>query len=538
MAISDTFPADTASAPDRLFPLQAFNLLLPVIQPNYEPSPARPVYFEKDVQLLRVAEGYYCLNHALRQQQIYGGEILKDAFDAINEGRDLGPYQPLLKAFRDEGFVVDDYARIAQAKEALIAEELQRGDQERPNFRLLRILLTDVCNLACTYCKVIYNVKGGVNKAPTKSDRLDDVIRFFFENSEERAPKIIQITGGEATLFKGKISDILESRRRYSRPDENCWVILATNATLITPEDAAMLAAERVKCIVSMDGPEDVHDTLRGHRNGKGSWKKVDAGVRLLKEAGVEVSISMVIGMHNVARAEEIIGWILDTYKPTGLGVNFMKAPTPEMTSFEYQISPRDYATALYGVHQRFRDRGVFLELPFRKIDPFVERYYRFHDCGAAEGANLNVDSNGNIGPCKSFLVRKELALPALDAEAYGQTVVKKWLKRSPVFAAACDGCCARGMCGNGCAYEAKFKNGDEMGIDRGACEYTQHFNHLMIQDVARMVKPEGFDRNWWHIVRPEERRRVAGNVRAIEDTLSYSVGHPRFARGSALAQA
>jgi radical SAM protein with 4Fe4S-binding SPASM domain len=513
-----------------LYPLQVTNSFLEVEHPNYSYSPERSFYLEKDVQLLKMSEGLYCLNHALRHRQIYGGEILKSFFDDINSGREIDTNHPLCQAMLKEEFVVNDYLQISRVKIGLIKEEDLRGQLEKPSFRLLRVLLTDVCNLACSYCKVVQNVKE-VKSTPTDGDRLDDVVKFFFANSEEQEPKIIHITGGEPTLFKDQVWKILASKKKYSRPNENVWMVMGTNATLITEDDAKILAAAGVKCIVSMDGPEAIHDTLRGNKGGRGSWKKVNEGIRRLKAAGVEVSISIVIGQHNVGKADSIIEWILDEYQPTGLGVNFMKAPTPEMQTFAYRIVPKEYAETMYAIHKKFRHRGVFLELPFRKIDPFVAQYYRFHDCGAAEGANLNVDSKGNIGPCKSFLVMNELAIDQLDASAYQKTIVNKWRERSPIYFSECDGCTARGMCGNGCAYEARFKDRNEMGVDGGACEYTQHFNHLILADLASMVVPSIVTANWWHVVKAEERQKIAGQVAARENTLSYSIGHPRFTR-------
>ena len=48
----------------------------------------------------------------------------------------------------------------------------------------------------------------------------------------------------------------------------------------------------------------------------------------------------MVLGRHNLDHAEEVIGWFLDEYQPTGLGVNFMKPPTPGQADYDQLIAP------------------------------------------------------------------------------------------------------------------------------------------------------------------------------------------------------
>lgn len=479
---------------------------------------------ETNVQLLDLGDGGYCLNHALRQQQLFGGTIVRDAWTALRSGS--MPVDPTLAAtLISEGFAATRGDPPDRFHRELLAHE-DAKEKMAPGFTLLRILLTDVCNLSCSYCKVIPNIDAPLAE-PTDTDRLSAVVEFFFANSNEHTPKIIHVSGGEPTLFFDQVEHIVHTKERLERPGENCWVVMGTNATRITKGRARFLADHDVKCIVSMDGPEQVHDTLRRNHGGHGSWRAVDSGVRRLKEAGAEVSLSMVLGRHNLDDAHDTIEWFLDEYEPTGLGVNFMKPPTPDQRDYAHLVGSEDYARRMYGIHQAFRDRGLFLELVYRKLQPFVTRRYRYHDCGAAGGTNLNVDAKGNIGPCKSFLVMNKLALGELDAVAYRDLVVSRWRKRSPVYYDHCTGCPARGMCGNGCAYEAAVHSGDEMAIDLRSCEYTKVFNQLMIDDLYGQVRPPGrVQPDWWHVPTDDERQALLGKVEARPHTLSYSIGH------------
>jgi uncharacterized protein len=480
--------------------------------------------FETNVQLIDLGAGAWCLNHALRQEQLFGGQIVYDAYKAISTGR-APASRELLHALASHGFVATPGVPPEHYHRELMATEDSKREVT-PSFTLLRILLTDVCNLSCSYCKVIPNVLAP-QAEPTADDRLAEVIEFYFTYSEPERPKIIHITGGEPTLFFEQVRHIVHLKESLERPDENCWLVLGTNATLIKESHARFLAEHDVKCIVSMDGPEQIHDQLRRNHGGRGSWRMVDAGIRRLLDAGVEVSLSMVLGAHNLDQAESIIEGFLREYRPTGLGVNFMKPPTPDQTDYDQLIDADDYAERMYGIHRTFRDRGLFLELVYRKLAPFVEQRYRFHDCGAAGGTNLNVDAKGNVGPCKSFLVMDRLAMRRLDIDAYRSAVVAEWRKRSPVYYAHCDGCAARGMCGNGCAYDAMVHTGDEMAIDARSCQYTQRFNRLFIDDLFEQVRPQGrIEPEWWHLPSRDERQSLMGAVSARPRTLSYSIGH------------
>jgi uncharacterized protein len=481
---------------------------------------------ETEVQLIELRPGVYCLNHSLKQQQMFGGPELRDAYAALQAGRSGAIDAELLDALQEGGFLAGPGQARDREHRRLMALEDEKEIAE-PSFTLLRILLTDQCNLACSYCKVIPNIDNP-SKHPIAVERLNDVIKFYFTYSDPLRPKIIHMTGGEPTIFFDTVRAIIELKEKHERPNENVWFVLGTNATRLDAAKAKFLAEKDVKCIVSMDGPQEIHDTLRRNWVGQGSWKDVDRGIKLLKDAGAEVSLSMVMGQHSIHTAHETIDWFLDEYQPTGLGVNFMKPPTPDQKDYQYLIGPQTYAETMYSIHKAFRDRGLFLELVYRKLQPFVDRRYRYHDCGAAGGTTINVDAKGNIGPCKSFLVMKKLALEDLNADAYRNTVVARWRKRSPIYYEACGGCSARGMCGNGCAYDAAIHSGDEMAIDIRSCEYTKYFNRLFLEDLLDQVWPS--DRasaaGWFHVPTQAERQKLLGDVRARPRTLSYSIGH------------
>lgn len=515
----DGLPALTVDAVTAVSQVWADGEALPRLA--VDPARLRP---ETNTQLLDLGGGAWCLNHALRQQQLYGGQVLRETYRDLRDGMTPAD-QDLARVLVEQGFA----AAPGEAPERFHRELMRAEDAKQdvqPSFTLLRILLTDVCNLSCSYCKVIPNVLAP-QAEPTDADRLAEVIAFFFTHSDVSRPKIIHITGGEPTLFFHQVQHIVEVAEHAARPGENFWFVIGTNATLIRQRQAAFLAEHDVKCIVSMDGPQHIHDALRRNHGGRGSWRMVDAGVRRLKEAGAEVSLSMVLGQHNLDQAEETITWFLETYQPTGLGVNFMKPPTPDQKDYQHLVDPDRYADRMYAIHQAFRDRGLFLELVYRKLQPFVEQRYRFHDCGAAGGTNLNVDAKGNVGPCKSFLVMDRLAMQALDIDAYRSTVVTKWRKRSPIYYTHCEGCAARGMCGNGCAYDAMVHSGDEMAIDLRSCQYTQRFNQLFVEDLFNQVRPAGpVPATWWHLPSRAERGRLLGAVSARPRTLSYSIGH------------
>ena len=479
---------------------------------------------DSDVQLIKLKSGF-CINHALLQKQIFGSSILKEYFSYIQKKQFDKIPEDLLNELKRNKFLIDETEK--RAVEHLIAKEDKR--EEKVSLNLLRILLTDICNLRCLYCKVVHNIKEA-KKTPTPKEKIEDVISFFFSQSNPTEEKIIHITGGEPTLFFEDIKNIINLKNKYQRKNENVWVVIGTNAVALTEEQADFLAKNNIKCIVSMDGYEEIHDIIRKTADNKGSWQAVDKGIKLLKSKGAEVSISMVVGKHNIKEINSIVDWFIKEYQPTGLGVNFMKPPTKEQKDFEFLLDEKAYADTMYQLHKNFRDKGLFLELVYRKLYPFVEQKYRFHDCGAANGSTINIDAKGNVGPCKSFLILNKLYMEKLDAEHYKNTMAQTWRKRSPIYFESCENCAARGICGNGCAYEALLQNEDELTIDIRFCQYTKYFHELFMEDLFDLLPSSVKEKqNWWYVPTKEDRLKMMGNVKAIPHTLSYSIGHHTF---------
>ena len=166
-------------------------------------------------------------------------------------------------------------------------------------YRLLRILLTDVCNLSCSYCKVMPNIVE-VTKHATSPDNLERAIRIFFEGSVATTPKIVHVSGGEPLIAWDSVTDIVSLVESYKRVGEERLHRVRTNGILLNEERVRFLAEHDIKAIVSMDGREETHDTLRRKHGGQGSFRQVDAEVRLLNRFGVELGLSMVVGKHNV----------------------------------------------------------------------------------------------------------------------------------------------------------------------------------------------------------------------------------------------
>jgi radical SAM protein with 4Fe4S-binding SPASM domain len=175
-----------------------------------------------------------------------------------------------------------------------------------PSLRYLLVHLTDRCTLRCRHCFI--GPQTGVDLP------LADVTRLADEFSALQGLRFI-VSGGEPMLHR-HFWDLNERLPAY--PFRS---ILLTNGTLLDREAARALRFHEVQ--VSLDGPQDAHDLLRG----KGSFRRAVAALRHLAEAGMPISVATVVFAGNLERFDELEailsefplrGWSIDVPCPAG----------------------------------------------------------------------------------------------------------------------------------------------------------------------------------------------------------------------------
>jgi len=109
--------------------------------------------------------------------------------------------------------------------------------------------ITHACNAQCQHCH-----RGG----PVDENRAspEDFARIY----RELTPPTLQVSGGEPLLR----DDVLDIIRALRQPDGTPYIILVSNASLLTPEGFRQANAAGVDAYsLSLDYPDDRHDEFR-----------------------------------------------------------------------------------------------------------------------------------------------------------------------------------------------------------------------------------------------------------------------------------
>ena len=179
---------------------------------------------------------------------------------------------------------------------------------------LLVIQSTSLCNLDCSYCYLPDRQRRNVFNLQQQLPLLLD--RVYESPFWGPHLSILWHAGEPLTLptsFYDQASAIIQ--RQTASLQEQGVVIeqhLQTNATLINEDWCDCFVRNKIVVGVSIDGPEDIHDSHRRFRNGKGSYAQTMRGIRTLRERGIDFHAIAVLTADALEQPERMYAFFRD----------------------------------------------------------------------------------------------------------------------------------------------------------------------------------------------------------------------------------
>lgn len=141
---------------------------------------------------------------------------------------------------------------------------------------VLSIEVTTRCNGSCLHCFVRSDIS-------RRSSLPVDLVKEIMVEGYDAGYRHLHITGGEPLLWEG-LFKVLDCGFGVGYET----IFMNTNGTLMTEEISKRLADYGSFSIsVSLDGPEDLHDRIRG----KGSYRRTMRGIEKALNAGNDLTI-------------------------------------------------------------------------------------------------------------------------------------------------------------------------------------------------------------------------------------------------------
>jgi len=164
----------------------------------------------------------------------------------------------------------------------------------------VQLHLTERCNLKCTHCYQSGERPDEMSLAEIRSviSEVADMLTDWATAYDVNYSSSFNLTGGEPFLRQ----DLFYVIEELSNKGFDTYLL--TNGILVNRDKAEMLAQLGVKGVqVSIEGPEDIHDSIRG----KGSLKSSLNGIANLLEAGVEVTLNTTLSDMNAPYFLDVI---------------------------------------------------------------------------------------------------------------------------------------------------------------------------------------------------------------------------------------
>ena len=322
-----------------------------------------------------------------------------------------------------------------------------------------RIVLTEACNLRCTYC---FQEATTTRQKSMTPETLERVIDTILKRHVTRDSISIHWFGGEPLLKFGLIEAGVSSLRAAVCAGRLGGVSfdVTTHGGLVTDKIAAFFARNCVRVLVSLDGGKLLNDRKRVDKRRRGTYDASVAGYRTLQRAGVDVGVIVTTSLETGTELAEGVRNLVDTLNPHRIHIN-----TPQPTARGWEVDGRVFAEQLHEAAYMCAERGIELIGPHQKVRrALMLNEAQNLDCVAPNGGMaVSVGPDGQLGHC---VVSWNGADHSQFRDTWDYLLAESWKTRSHKTD-ACRRCPAENVCGGPCPLEAEL-----IGLDTQRCAF------------------------------------------------------------------
>ncbi len=324
-------------------------------------------------------------------------------------------------------------------------------------FHLIIKPVGDECNLRCSYCFYCGKTEAKGHMSDTV---LEDVVQKYIQEQPEACKEVQFVWQGGEPLLAGLAfyRKAISLQEKYKREGTLITNAIQTNGVLLDNEWAQFFADNDFLIGLSIDGPQHLHDSCRINGANRGSFAKVMAGLKLLKEQRVNFNALTVVHSQNVQAAESIY----DFLAAEGVdSMQFLPAIAPSSADGNQNdplcIQADEWGNFLIAIFDRWLKNGLdkisvqLFEATFRRIALGVESFC-VHS--SVCGRNLAVEANGDVYSCDHYVdpahMLGNISNHSLQ-DLLASDIQKQFICSSVSHEANCSGCSIKGLCQGGC---------------------------------------------------------------------------------------
>jgi serine-type anaerobic sulfatase-maturating enzyme len=175
-----------------------------------------------------------------------------------------------------------------------------------------------ICNIDCTYCYYLHKKEllGSGGKFQLSNEILEAHIKQYIEG-QDREEVVFSWQGGEPTLLGLEFfQKVVELEQKYKKPGQRIENDLQTNGTLLNDDWGDFLKRNKFLVGLSIDGPEELHNTYRVGKDGAPTFNKALAASQLLHRRGVPFNSLTVVNRINAKRPLDVYRFLKNEIRP------------------------------------------------------------------------------------------------------------------------------------------------------------------------------------------------------------------------------
>jgi uncharacterized protein len=378
---------------------------------------------------------------------------------SVDEMISLAKQQGLTYAVSDMQEVISEIvelARLGQLYTEDIYEKYITDFKKRETVvKALCLHIAHDCNLACKYCFAEEGEYHG-RRALMSFEIGKKALDFLVVHSGNRVNLEVDFFGGEPLMNWEIVKQLVEYGRSLEEPNNKKFrFTLTTNGVLLNDDILEFANREMANIVLSIDGRKEVHDFMRPHRGGQGSYDEIVPKFQKVAESREQMNyyVRGTYTHNNLDFAKDVMH--LANLGFQQISVEPVVAPDTE----DYAIKEQDIDTLLeqYDVLAKDmikrRKEGKGYNFFHFMIDleggPCVAK--RLSGCGSGT-EYLAVTPWGDFYPCHQFVGNEEFLMGNVD-DGITREDIRDEFKLCNVYAKPkCKDCFAKFYCSGGCA--------------------------------------------------------------------------------------
>ena len=333
---------------------------------------------------------------------------------------------------------------------------------EQPIVKSVCLHVAHDCNLRCGYCFAGTGDFGhdrGLMTAETARRAVD----FLIAQSGPRRHCEIDFFGGEPLLNMDVVREtVAYVRQREAETGKIFKLTLTTNAVLLDQANIDFLNDNNISLVLSLDGRQEIHDSMRPGTCGEGSYEDVLRNITAAVNArdGQNYYLRGTFTAYNLDFAADVLdmadkGFKLLSVEPVvGKDVPYeiREEHLPQLFS-EYEKLAEEYL--------RRKLVGNGFEFFHFNLDvhhgPCIAK--RLSGCGAGH-EYLAVTPDGDLYPCHQFVGREGFQLGTVWEGVTNTALPQQFRQTHVLNKEECRKCWARFYCSGGCHANAQLMHG------------------------------------------------------------------------------